>query len=102
MKTTDKPENIQLDKEEKWYENNSDGFTAAPAVVRDSLILAAKNTKNKTERMNIRMTNSDMQNLKKIAEAEGLPYQSLVTSILHKYISGLLIDINEAKKLLKY
>jgi hypothetical protein len=51
--------------------------------------------------MNIRMSKSDMENLKSIASKEGLPYQSLVTSILHKYTSGLLVDINEAKKILR-
>jgi len=48
--------------------------------------------------MNIRMSKADMENLKTIALREGRPYQSLVTSVLHKYTSGILVDINEAKK----
>ena len=83
-----------------WYEEHADTFVSAPDGMRDQLIQAAKTTQNKTERMNIRMSRKDMDNLKKIATREGLPYQSLVTSVLHKYTTGLLVDINEAKKVL--
>jgi predicted DNA binding CopG/RHH family protein len=65
------------------------------------LIQAAKKTIQKTERMNIRMSKIDMENLKLLAAREGLPYQSLVTSILHKYTLGQLIDIKEVQKILK-
>jgi predicted DNA binding CopG/RHH family protein len=65
------------------------------------LIQAAKKTNQKTERMNIRMSKIDMESLKLLAAREGLPYQSLVTSILH-YTLGQLIDINEVQKILKY
>jgi len=36
--------------------------------------------------------------LKRIARHEGIPHQSLVTSIIHKYIDGSFVDIQEAKK----
>ena len=87
-----------LDAEERWFEDHADEFVSAPGEMRAQLIEAAVNTQNKTERMNIRMSKSDMENLKAIASREGLPYQSLVTSILHKYTSGLLVDINEKKR----
>ena len=89
-----------LDSEEQWYEDHADEFIPAPKEMRELVIQAAVNTRNKTERMNIRMSKADMENLKMIAAREGLPYQSLVTSVLHKYTSGILIDINEAKKIL--
>ena len=95
-----KPETMILDTEEQWYEDHADEFVTAPKKMREQLIQAAVNTQNKTERMNIRMSKADMENLKTIASQEGLPYQSLVTSILHKYTTGILVDINEAKKIL--
>ncbi len=61
-----------------------DEFVKAQDGMREQLIEAALNTQNKTERMNIRMSKKDMENLKMIALREGLPYQSLVTSVLHK------------------
>jgi len=74
----------------------------ALADMRALLAEAATNTmarlENKTERMNIRMTQRDMANLKIAAAREGLPYQSLVTSILHKFTEGRLVDIEEARK----
>lgn len=89
-----------LDRDEQWYEDHADEFVPADDL-RSSLIEAAKNSSKKTERMNIRMTKYDMERLKEIAVREGLPYQSLVTSILHKYSEGLLVDINEARKLIQ-
>ncbi len=94
------PENMVLDAEEQWYEDHADKFIKAPDGMREQLIEAAVNTQNKTERMNIRMSKKDMDNLKTIALREGLPYQSLVTSVLHKYTTGLLVDINEARKII--
>jgi predicted DNA binding CopG/RHH family protein len=72
--------------------------------LRVELQEAARNTmaesERKTERMNIRMTRGDIIALKAVAVKEGLPYQSLVTSILHKYTAGRLVDIDEARKVL--
>ncbi len=95
------PSDIILDKEEQWFEDHAEEFVNASSESRTKLIKAAANTQNKTERMNIRMSKTDMKNLKTLAAKEGLPYQSLVSSILHKYTSGLLVDIDEAKKILK-
>ena len=52
----------------------------------------AKNTFKKTERMNIRMNKKDMENLKLKAIKEGMPYQTLVSSILYKYLTGQLVE----------
>jgi predicted DNA binding CopG/RHH family protein len=94
------PEKMPLDKEEQWYEDHADEFVPASEELRRKLIRAAQQSAKKTERMNIRMTKQDMENLKLTAAREGIPYQSLVTSILHKYTSGLLVDLQEARKLL--
>ncbi len=90
-----------LDAEEQWYEDHAEEFVSAPDDVRKRVIQAAKATANKTERMNIRMSKADMESLKLAASREGLPYQSPVASILHKYTAGMLVDINEARKVLQ-
>ena len=100
MTENNRLENMILDTEEQWYEDHADEFTAAPIELRQKLIAAASNTSAKTERMNIRMSKTDMDNLKAIAHREGLPYQTLVSSIIHKYTSGSLVDITAAKKIL--
>ena len=50
----------------------------------------ARNTLRKDERMNIRISKADLNRLRARAAEEGIPYQTLVTSVLHKYVSGSL------------
>lgn len=95
------PDTIILDDEEQWHEDHADEFEPVADEMRKKLIQAAKKTTSKSERMNIRMSKMDMENLKTAAAREGLPYQTLVTSILHKYTQGMLVEVNEAKKLFK-
>jgi len=42
----------------------------------------------KTERINLRLSKFDLTHIKRIAAQEGLPYQTLITGILHKYAMG--------------
>ncbi len=51
---------------------------------------AAKRTLKKDARLNIRISSHDMNELRKRAADEGLPYQTYVSSILHKFVSGRL------------
>jgi len=51
---------------------------------------AAVNYFGKNARINIRLSQSDLDHIKKIAAFEGLPYQTLIASILHKYAAGHL------------
>ena len=45
----------------------------------------ARNTLNKTKNINIRLSEKDLQKLKRKAMEEGLPYQTLIASVLHKF-----------------
>lgn len=44
----------------------------------------------KDERINIRLSGPDLKLLKRRAAEEGIPYQTLVASVLHKFVSGRL------------
>ena len=57
----------------------------------------AEATLRKDQRMNIRMTERDLRNLKIRAAEDGLQYQTLVTMILHKYVSGQLVERDKAQ-----
>lgn len=48
----------------------------------------------KDARINIRLSSKDLRGLQKKALAEGIPYQTLVASILHKYVEGRLHENN--------
>ncbi|MGE3277666.1 MAG: antitoxin [Vicinamibacterales bacterium] len=54
---------------------------------------AAKATFRKDRRLNIRLSSRDLEAIQKRALAEGLPYQTLISSLLHKYASGRLKEI---------
>ena len=53
---------------------------------------AAKNTLKKDARINIRLSSKDLSDVQVIAAQEGIPYQTLVSSIIHKYVSGSLME----------
>ncbi|MSQ07583.1 MAG: antitoxin [Dehalococcoidia bacterium] len=52
----------------------------------------ARETFKKDARVNIRISRKDLDALQKRALEEGIPYQTLLASILHKYASGRLAD----------
>jgi len=49
-------------------------------------------TFKKDKRINIRISNKDLSALQKRALAEGIPYQTLIASVLHKYVDGRLVE----------
>ena len=53
----------------------------------------AEETFKKDKRINIRISSRDLESLQRRALEEGIPYQTLVSSILHKYVSGGLHDV---------
>lgn len=50
----------------------------------------AETSLKKSKRINIRISESDLEKLQKKASEEGLPYQTLISSVLHKYVKGKL------------
>jgi predicted DNA binding CopG/RHH family protein len=53
----------------------------------------AKATFRKDRRLNIRLSSKDLEAIQKLALVEGLPYQTLIASLLHKYATGRLRDV---------
>ncbi len=53
---------------------------------------AARNTFNKTRRVNLRVTERDYMLAHTRAREEGIPYQTLLSSVIHKYLSGRLAE----------
>ena len=52
----------------------------------------ARATFRKDKRVNIQISEKDLASIQKRAIQEGLPYQTLMSSVLHKFISGRLIE----------
>jgi predicted DNA binding CopG/RHH family protein len=52
----------------------------------------ARATFRKDKRVNIRISEKDLLDLQKRAVRQGIPYQTLISSVLHKYVSGALTE----------
>lgn len=52
----------------------------------------ARATFQKDRRVNIRISTKDLVAIQKRAIEEGIPYQTLIVSILHKYVAGRLVE----------
>ena len=59
---------------------------------RQKLRDAARRALQKDARINIRLSSKDFGHVQVIAAREGIPYQTLLSSIIHKYASGLLTE----------
>ena len=57
---------------------------------KNKAILAARNTLKKDKRINLRLTQKDYHQIQIRAIEEGIPYQTLISSIVHKYLNGRL------------
>jgi predicted DNA binding CopG/RHH family protein len=53
---------------------------------------AARSTAIKDKRVNIRLSSGDLSDIQVRALQEGVPYQTLIASILHKYVTGRLAE----------
>lgn len=52
----------------------------------------ARATLSKSRRVNLRMSSSDLADIQARAAEEGLPYQTLMASVLHKFVTGRLVE----------
>jgi len=86
----------KLDNEEKEilnaYENNE--FVEIPDAEKEikKHVEYAKATFLKNRRINIRISQKDLESIQRRALEEGIPYQTLISSLLHRYINGKLVE----------
>ena len=71
-----------------------DELVSVPDVEREieNARQVARNTFKKTKRVNLRMTERDFNLAHSRAREEGIPYQTLLSSVIHKYLSGRLTE----------
>lgn len=89
---------IKLDREEseilEAFESGKVKRSKDAAETRKRHQTYAEAMFKKDARINIRLPSKDLRGLQKKALAEGIPYQTLVASILHKYVEGRLHENN--------
>ena len=86
----------KLTKEEKEILDSYERGELVPvkdfAKRKAELARYARNTLKKDKRLNIRISERDLNELQRKATAEGLPYQTYVSSIIHKFVNGRLVE----------
>ena len=86
---------LPLDEEEKkWMDEVENGnLKSIPnlSTEKSEIIESTKQSFSKGLRVNVRVSDFDLNKLKAKAIEEGMPYQTLIGSILHQYATGKLI-----------
>lgn len=91
---------IELDTLEMAIEARSDEYVSMTGERRkhiETLLERARKTRN----INIRISECDLAALKRKAEREGIPYQTLIASVLHKFVADRLVDEEDMRKTLQ-
>lgn len=87
-----------LDAEERALIRADGAFTPVPhqaQAIAAVQTMARRTLARKAARINIRLAPADLDLLKDRAKAEGLPYQTLIASILHKYVTPPAAAVGE-------
>lgn len=87
MSDLDKYEKELLDSYEKDEWKSVSNLSKRKAELKEY----ARTTIRKDKRVNIRISERDLKELQRIAYREGLPYQTLISSVLHKYVNRIPI-----------
>ncbi len=86
---------VPLDEEEKkWMDEVENGNLKSVSNLdteKSEIIESTKQSFSKGLRVNVRITDFDLNKLKAKAIEEGMPYQTLIGSILHQYATGKLV-----------
>ena len=86
-----------IDNEEKeqmeiWQDVDVTKFKSDSENIRQMKSMAKDYVKKHEAKMNIRISQSELDKIKRRAHHEGLKYQTFIKSILHKYMTGQLVE----------
>jgi len=94
MKKTSKKSFEPIDQEEKDLMESIESNEWKPVnninLEKEKVMAAARNTLKKDKRINLRLTQKDYHQIQIKAIEEGIPYQTLISSLVHKYLNGSL------------
>ncbi|MDR0311616.1 MAG: antitoxin [Acidobacteriota bacterium] len=95
MKLT-KEEKVLLDSVENGEWSSVPEASGQAERYREAAVAALR----KDRRVNIRLAERDLIRLQKAAIREGLPYQTLIASVLHKYVDGQFVEKRDSPDIL--
>lgn len=82
---------ILSDEEKEILESFEKGLLVRPEnaeEIKKNLVKAAKNTLKKTKNINIRLSEKDLMKAKVKAAETGIPYQTLLSSVIHQFVNN--------------
>ena len=86
----DKEKTIELDEYEQEILDAFENSGLKPVESETDFQAIARNTMRKNRKINIRISENDLSALQRIAARDGIPYQTLIGSVLHKFASGFM------------
>ena len=91
---------VKLDSFERQIEKSADSYRPVSKKERRKVdTVLAKIRKSRS--VNIRIAENVLEEIKRRSQREGLPYQTLISSILHKYVTDRLVDEDAIRKSLR-
>ena len=90
---------FDLTPEEQEIEDSIDQMESVVGEERER-IEAILDRARKTQTISLRISEEDLQLTKKRAVKEGIPYQTLISSIVHRYVTDQLVETDEVRKII--
>jgi len=87
---------IELDEYEQEILDAFENGELKPVKSKIDFQAIAHNTMKKNRKINIRISENDLSALQRRAAREGIPYQTLIGSVLHKFASGFMKEAMSA------
>ena len=87
----------KLDKDEKEIEKDAEAYRSISMKDR-SKIEGVIDRIRKTRNVNIRISEAVLEELKQRSREEGIPYQTLISSVLYKFVTDRLVDEKAIRK----
>ena len=88
---------FELDEYEQSIEDEIDSYVPIDDKTRERIEAIAEQAK-KRKNVNIRISERDLRRVKQRAAAEGIPYQTLISSVLHKYVTEQLVEERDIRR----
>ncbi len=88
-------EKFKLTPEEQRIEDEIELYEPVSNDRKKYINTLLKEEKSKTKPISIRLSEVDLLKIKEKARIEGIKYQTLISSVLHKYVTNRLIEIDD-------
>ncbi len=87
---------MKLDKEEKGildaYDKGTMKISSLSKKEKEKIKTMAKNTFRKDRKITIRLYDHDLKGIQKKAMEKGIPYQTMISAMIHQYVEGDLVE----------